>query len=148
MSMVPFCSRFRTRSHYSCSDPLTVPAGAYGGSWIGGGIGYIIGSIGDFVVDAYDTLVYGKPPANAWDPDGPKAPGYPGGQPGYTDPKGGPNWVPNPNGSGNGWESGDGTVWVPTGQGGAAHGGPHWDVQNPDGNYDNVYPGGKVRPGQ
>jgi hypothetical protein len=56
-----------------------------------------------------------KPPANAWDPSGPKAPGYPGGQPGYQDPKGGPNWVPNPNGPGMGWEDKSGKVWVPSG---------------------------------
>jgi RHS repeat-associated protein len=84
-------------------------------------------------------VVFIRPPDDAWDPNGPKAPGYPGGQPGYTDPKGGPNWVPNPNGPGYGWESGNGKVWVPTGWAGApgtgttgpAHGGPHWDVQDP-----------------
>jgi hypothetical protein len=87
-----------------------------------------------------------KPPANAWDQNGPKAPGYPGDYPGigadkgipYKDPKGGPNWVQNPNGKGWGWESGN-DVWVPTGQGGLAHGGPHYDVQVGKGNV-NVYP--------
>jgi hypothetical protein len=41
-----------------------------------------------------------------------------------------------------GWESDNGNVWVPTGQGGAAHGGSHWDVQvpNSNGDYDNIYP--------
>jgi hypothetical protein len=34
-------------------------------------------------------------------------------------------------------------VWVPTGDGPAAHGGPHWDVQTPGGGYVNVYPGGR-----
>ncbi|MFV3132066.1 RHS repeat-associated core domain-containing protein, partial [Niveispirillum sp. KHB5.9] len=87
-----------------------------------------------------DNAVFSKPPADAWDPAGAKAPGYPGGMTGYKDPKGGPNWVPNPNGKGNGWESKDGGVWVPTGQGNIAHGGPHWDVQYPDGGYDNVRP--------
>jgi len=72
-----------------------------------------------------------KPPPNAWDSTGPKAPGHPGGVGDYADPKEGPNWAPNPNGLGWGWESKDGKVWVPTGQGGAAHGGPHWDVQDP-----------------
>jgi uncharacterized protein RhaS with RHS repeats len=83
-----------------------------------------------------------KPPANAWDPNGPKAPGYPGDHPDYQDPKGGPNWVPNPNGPGNGWEDINGNVWVPTGQGGLAHGGPHWDVQNPKNpnDYENKFP--------
>ncbi|MBB3428898.1 RHS repeat-associated protein [Rhizobium sp. BK312] len=81
-----------------------------------------------------------KPPDNAWDKDGPKAPGYPGDHPDYEDPKGGPDWVPNPNGSGYGWKDKDGDVWVPTGQGGLAHGGPHWDVQTPGGGYKNKYP--------
>ncbi|WP_281032443.1 polymorphic toxin type 37 domain-containing protein [Nocardia pneumoniae] len=39
----------------------------------------------------------------------------------------------------------DGRVWVPTGQGSTAHGGPHWDVQEKKGGYPNVYPGGKSR---
>lgn len=80
-----------------------------------------------------------QPPANAWPPNGPKAPGYPGdpntGHPDYKDPKGGPDWVPNPNGPGYGWEDKRGDVWVPTGptdpSKGISHGGPHWDVQNP-----------------
>jgi hypothetical protein len=30
-----------------------------------------------------------------------------------------------------------------------AHGGPHWDVQFPNGkDYENVYPGGKTRSGK
>ncbi|WP_201295238.1 polymorphic toxin type 37 domain-containing protein [Nocardia sputi] len=63
-------------------------------------------------------------------------------------PKGGDRWVPNPSPKGPrfGWEDADGNVWVPTGQGPLAHGGPHWDVQGKDGkDYDNVYPGGKRR---
>ena len=38
-----------------------------------------------------------------------------------------------------------GNIWVPTGPGPLGHGGPHWDVQTPDGRAKNVYPGGKVR---
>ena len=62
-------------------------------------------------------------------------------------PKGGDRWVPNPSPKGPrfGWEDADGNVWVPTGQGGIAHGGPHWDVQGKNGKYENVYPGGKRR---
>lgn len=81
-----------------------------------------------------------KPPANAYDPDGPKAPGRPGDAEGFVAPKGGDRWVPNPNGRGHGWEDADGNVWVPTGKGGGAHGGPHWDVQFPKGGYRNVRP--------
>lgn len=72
-----------------------------------------------------------KPPANAYDPNGPKAPGKPGKQDGFCSPKGGDDWVKSPKGSG--WRDKKGNVWVPTGVGGDAHGGPHWDVQQPDG---------------
>ena len=65
---------------------------------------------------------------------------------GFEDPAGGEEWAPNPNGPGNGWLDSDGNVWVPTGHGGRAHGGPHWDVQQPrGGGYVNVYPGGTRR---
>lgn len=101
-----------------------------------------------------DIYLQSTPPADASDPNGAKAPGKPGEAEGFEDPKGGENWVPNPNGSGNGWEAANGHVWVPTGWAGApgtgtsgpAHGGPHWDVQDPKtGDSVNVYPGGTVR---
>lgn len=44
---------------------------------------------------------------------------------------------------GYGWLDEKGSIWIPTGPNG--HGGPHWDVQHPDGSYDNIRPGGKVR---
>lgn len=89
----------------------------------------------------WDALVtWVKPPENAYDPNGPKAPGKPTEADGFTSPKGGDNWVPNPNGKGWGWEDSKGDVWCPTGQGGSAHGGPHWDVQTPGGGYRNVRP--------
>ncbi len=84
-------------------------------------------------------------PKDATNPNGAKAPGLPGKTEGYTPGKSGPRWVPNPNGVGGGWEDSKGNVWVPTGPGGAAHGGPHWDVQKPGGGYENVYPGGNKR---
>jgi RHS repeat-associated protein len=91
--------------------------------------------------------VFNKPPADAQDPNGAKAPGLPTPGDGYIPPKGGPRWVPNPNagmgGTANGWEDKKGDVWCPSGQGGRAHGGPHWDVQSPGGGYRNVRP----RPG-
>jgi RHS repeat-associated protein len=92
----------------------------------------------------------GKPPKDAHDPNGAKAPGKPGSAEGFCDPKPGkPQWDRNPNGNGSGWVDADGNVWVPTGPDsgstGDAHGGPHWDVQKPGGGYDNVYPGGKKR---
>jgi len=75
-----------------------------------------------------------------------KAPGVPAADDGYKPPKG---WkgqtVPNPNGPGRGYPDKGGRVWVPSGPGAGAHGGPHWDVQTPGGGYVNVYPGGKKR---
>lgn len=92
---------------------------------------------------------FAKPPENAYDPNGPKAPGKPGKDEDFCGPKGGDDWVKNPNGRGNGWRDANGDVWVPTGPGspgrGDAHGGPHWDVQTPGGGYVNVYPGGSRR---
>nr|WP_249405751.1 polymorphic toxin type 37 domain-containing protein [Stenotrophomonas sp. CFBP 13718] len=87
-----------------------------------------------------------KPPSDAYDRHGAKAPGLPGDAEGYCPPKGGPKWRQSPKGRGNGWLDADGNVWVPSGQGGSAHGGPHWDVQGKNGrDYENLYPGGKRR---
>ena len=88
--------------------------------------------------------MFAKPPENAYEPNGPKAPGRPSEADGFKPPKGGDNWVPNPNpgkgGTSWGWQDSKGDVWCPTGQGGNAHGGPHWDVQTPGGDYRNVKP--------
>ncbi|OHT78227.1 hypothetical protein BKG69_16475 [Mycobacteroides chelonae] len=116
------------------------------------GLGAIIGL--SIATITGETVVYSnyKPPGDAFDKTGAKAPGYPGDYPAgslsqeYVPPKGGPRWVPNPNGRGFGWEAADGKVWVPTGPGsparpGGAHGGPQWDVQNPKtGRHENVFP--------
>ncbi|QBG89999.1 polymorphic toxin type 37 domain-containing protein [Xanthomonas oryzae] len=78
-----------------------------------------------------------------------QAPGMPTPEDGYVCPK---KWdgkkVRSPNGRGHGWPDSKGNVWVPTGPGSGAHGGPHWDVQKPGGGYDNVYPGGRKRGGR
>lgn len=42
-----------------------------------------------------------------------------------------------------GWPDRSGNVWIPTGPNG--HGGPHWDVQMPNGDYENIVPGGGIR---
>jgi RHS repeat-associated protein len=48
-----------------------------------------------------------------------------------------------------GWPDKSGNVWVPVPAGHPnAHGGEHWDVQYPNGGYDNVYPDGFVRKGK
>ena len=80
-----------------------------------------------------------------------QAPGCPTQEDGFIPKK---NWdgdkVKNPNGPGYGFPDEKGRVWVPTGPGSSAHGGPHWDVQIPGRarDYINVYPGGKTRPGR
>lgn len=44
---------------------------------------------------------------------------------------------------GYGWPDKKGNVWIPSGPNG--HGGPHWNVQKPNGDYENVVPGGRIR---
>ena len=93
-------------------------------------------------------VLMATPPRDAKDPNGAKAPGKPGAVEGFSDPKGGESWVPNPNGKGYGWQDSHGDVWVPSGPGRNAHGGPHWDVESSGGKYDNIYPGGNKRTGR
>jgi RHS repeat-associated protein len=134
--------------------PLTAAEIAFT-SAIGYGAGYLLGSFVDYLDDYFNDgfggySCFAKPPSDARNPDGPKAPGKPTAEEGYRDPKGGEKWVTNPNGRGSGWLDDKGRVWVPTGPGGSAHGGPHWDVQTPGkggrrGPHDNIYPGGRVR---
>ncbi|MBU1109987.1 MAG: hypothetical protein KKB51_25120 [Candidatus Riflebacteria bacterium] len=75
-----------------------------------------------------------------------KEPGQPTETDGFKPKK---NWngqkVKSPNGNDYGYPDKKGNVWVPTGTGTGAHGGPHWDVQHPNGTHTNVYPGGLVR---
>ena len=92
-----------------------------------------------------DGRIYNKPPKDAKDSNGAKAPGKPGADEGFADPKAGENWGKTASGD-RGWVDANGDIWVPTGQGPEAHGGPHWDVQDVNGkNHRNVYPGGTVR---
>lgn len=98
------------------------------------------------LLSAIQNLLYNKPPHDAKDPHGAKAPGKPGEETGFRDPKGGERWVPNPfperGGASHGWLDDKGRVWVPTGpRPGRAHGKPHWDVQWPNRDYSNVRPG-------
>ncbi len=88
-----------------------------------------------------------KPPHDAWDSNGAKAPGKPGEAEGFRDPKGGPAWGQAQNGKW-GWVHENGDIWVPTGPNDPnrdAHGGPHWDIQRRRGGYGNTYPGGRTR---
>jgi RHS repeat-associated protein len=124
-----------TLGRYSQADPLGFVDGPSVYAYAGGS-----------PVMGVDAEGLAEPPSNAWDPNGPKAPGHPGGHPEWPgDPKGGPNWVPNPSpgsgGSSHGWEDRKGNVWCPTGpRPGRAHGGPHWDRQKPNGDHDNPRP--------
>jgi RHS repeat-associated protein len=96
-----------------------------------------------------------KPPADAKDPTGAKAPGKPGMDEGFNDPDTGEEWgkvEKGPMAGKSGWVDADDKIWVPTGQGSAAHGrggglaGAHWDVQDRQGRgHVNVYPGGHRR---
>ncbi len=65
---------------------------------------------------------------------------------GYTPPK---KWdgekVRHPKTGQYGYPDKDGNIWVPTGPGQLAHGGPHWDVVNPKGRHRNILPGGRER---
>jgi hypothetical protein len=89
--------------------------------------------------------LYNKPPHDAKDRHGAKAPGKPGEKNGFRDPKGGEKWVKNPNSKHKGsfgWLDDKGRVWIPTGpKPSRAYGPPHWDVQLPNSDeYVNVKP--------
>jgi hypothetical protein len=75
-----------------------------------------------------------------------------GGDRPYVPPKssrGQPKKVPaGGRGGAKGYEDADGNIWVWNPPGGrTAHGGPHWDVQHPDGSHTNVDPDGKITHG-
>ena len=131
---------------------------------VGGGIatGAVVANTAFDLVDWMKGLIHSSaeadrpaanpnapPPDNAYAPDGPKAPGRPTAADGFEPPKGGDQWVKNPNGRGYGWLGSDERVWVPTGPAdpskGISHGGPHWDVQTGGRrpSYENIKP---VRP--
>ena len=73
-----------------------------------------------------------------------QAPGKPTEKDGYFPSK---NWdgkkIKHPKNGKVGWPDRKGNLWVPSGPNG--HGGPHWDVQYPDGSHDNIIPGGRIR---
>ncbi|MDA0162329.1 hypothetical protein OM076_18805 [Solirubrobacter ginsenosidimutans] len=75
-----------------------------------------------------------------------------GGDRPYVPPKnshGKPKKVPaGGRGGAKGYEDADGNIWVWNPPGGrTAHGGPHWDVQHPDGSHTNVDPDGNITHG-
>jgi hypothetical protein len=130
---------------------FAVPVAYYAAEFvvIAGISAYAMWAIDDALDELINDPYYIKPPADSHDQDGSKAPGKPGEEEGFNDPKNGEDWVPNPNGSGSGWLDNKGNVWCPTG-GKAAHGGEHWDVQKPGkagkpGKHVNIYPGGRKR---
>ena len=78
--------------------------------------------------------------------DDAQAPGKPTEDDGYKPPK---KWdgkkAKHPKTGQHGYPDKKGKVWVPTGPGSLAHGGPHWDVINKDGGHENIMPGGGKR---
>ncbi len=74
--------------------------------------------------------------------NGAQAPGKPTEKDGFMPPK---NWDGKKvrHRRGYGWPDSKGNIWIPSGPNG--HGGPHWDVQKPNGDYENIVPGGKIR---
>jgi hypothetical protein len=76
------------------------------------------------------AVAWVKPPANAYDPNSSKALSKPTAADGFKGPKGGDDWVENPNGRGNGWRDDSGKVWKPSGpfdkNKGDSHGGSIW----------------------
>ena len=76
-----------------------------------------------------------------------QAPGLPTENDGFVPKK---NWdgkkVRHPKTGQVGWPNSKESIWVPTGVGPLAHGGPHWDVISKDGKrHWNIMPGGKER---
>jgi hypothetical protein len=75
-----------------------------------------------------------------------QAPGKPTEEDGYSPPK---KWdgkkVKHTKTGQYGWPDNKGKVWVSTGPGPLAHGGPHWDVTDKNGNHINIMPDGKIR---
>lgn len=134
------------------------PIACVGGAVLGGLIG-IISKIFhsdriqkyrllDYDISMFDT--HGNDQRQFVSNNDAQAPGKPTVDDGYTPPK---NWdgkkVKHSKNGKVGWPDVDGNVWVPTGPGSSAHGGPHWDVQHSNGKtYDNIYPGGKIRLGK
>lgn len=136
----------------SMAGSIFGPISLIGGAFIGGIVGFAIKTFsGDKIqryslsfdipqIEKYITFHEDKKPSEA------QAPGKPTEDDGYEEPK---RWdgkkVKNPNGPGYGYPDSKGRVWVPSGPNG--HGGPHWDVEYPNQqkDYDNVFPGGKIR---
>lgn len=105
--------------------------------------GYVSAIIlGGTLGQVLSNVLLAKALDNAYNPNGPKAPGKPSAEDGFEDPKGGEEWAPNTNGRGYGWKDKNGDVWVPTGpKKGSRQGKPHWDVQNPKtGGHKNIFP--------
>ena len=89
----------------------------------------------------YDKLTYSVMACSSIKPK--LDPKIPPDHPDFESPKkGGNRKVKNPNGSGKGWLSKDGGVWVPTPR---MHGGEGWTVQYPNGNHWHAYPDGATR---
>ncbi len=139
-----------------CGGTLGVilgPVGLIGGIVFGGIIGCVVGTYMkegfskytlSFKVDAIESIVNNnKEYRGAIDSSNDaQAPGKPTERDGFVPKK---SWGGEKvkHRRGYGWPDKKGSIWIPTGPNG--HGGPHWDVQHPDGSYDNIVPGGGIR---
>ncbi len=124
------------------------PVGLAGGIVIGGLAGWLVGEItNNYKMHQYKSFFdVGMINAYMNAKNDAKAPGIPTEKDGFRPPK---RWdgkkVRHATSGQYGWPDDKGNVWVPSGPGPLAHGGPHWDVVDPKGGYKNVVPGGRIR---
>ena len=77
-------------------------------------------------IDRLKDFLFAKPPKDAKDKEGAKAPGKPGEGEEFSDPKKGEEWGSTDDGNSWGWKDKKGRIWCPTGPvgpGSGAHGG-------------------------
>jgi len=128
-----------------CFGPIPLASGIV----LGGAIGYVIKCFSDkvrsyyrlhFDIDKVSRQLKGG--ILYEDSEDAQAPGKPTAKDGFKPKK---NWDGKKvrHRRGYGWPDSKGNIWIPTGPRG--HGCPHWDVQKPNGDYENVVPGGKLR---
>ncbi|MBK8970833.1 MAG: hypothetical protein IPM37_05520 [Hahellaceae bacterium] len=129
-------------------DPINCPTNGFGGDFGAGGAGADADADADggFLGNGPGGMYSDGDEAPSPGPDHPYDPGIPTEADGFKAPKGFDGRKTKKDGQ-YGWTDKKGNHWVPTNSGNA-HGGPHWDGQKPGGGYDNVFPGGKVRPGR
>lgn len=137
------CAGFTNLSH-SASVPISLFAKIGWSFGTGSSVGAFFGPVtfaGGLAIGGIVHLLKEKKVDNDA-----QAPGIPTEKDGFIPPK---KWdgkkCRHPLNGKVGYPDKKGNIWVPTGPGPLAHGGPHWDVQTPSGRSKNIYPGGRVR---